>query len=49
MTYVACTVNRAFLAPHDGSVRNAPKLAAFGHEGLVFERHVTECGQSSRR
>lgn len=44
--YVNCTLNKSFLAPYEPAVRYTPNLAAFAAEGVVFERHVTECGQS---
>lgn len=44
--YIACTVNKSFLAPHDPRVRFTPQLEAFARQGVVFRRHVAECGQS---
>src|SRR6185503_3621762 len=44
--YVACTVDKDFLSPYAPGVGFTPELEAFAREGLVFRRHVTECGQS---
>lgn len=44
--YAPCTLNKWFLQPYDPSVDYTPRLAAFGHESLGFQRHQTESGQS---
>lgn len=46
LLYVTCTLEKHHLEPYDPAVRTTPHLAAFADEGVVFERHVTECGQS---
>ena len=46
MLNVFCTLNKDFLEPYDGSVEYTPNLKRFAKEGAVFERHVTEAGQS---
>jgi arylsulfatase A-like enzyme len=44
--YVACTVNKDYLAPYEASVRYTPELGRFAAGARVFRRHATECGQS---
>jgi len=44
--FAPCTVNRGLLAPYDEAIRFTPNLDAFAAESLVFDRHVTESGQS---
>ena len=44
--YATCTLNRSFIAPYAPGVRSTPELARFADESVVFERHVTEAGQS---
>ena len=46
LLYAPCTVNRALLSPYDASIPFTPHLDRFAGESLVFERHVTEAGQS---
>ena len=46
LLYAPCTVNRSFLAPYDPAVEFTPNIAAFAAQGVVFERHWTETGQS---
>ncbi len=44
--YASCSLNKDYLAPYDSSVRFTPNFARFAEEAVVFERHVTEAGQS---
>ncbi len=44
--YAACTVNKSYLSPYDDDVDFTPAFAKFASEGVTFERHVTEAGQS---
>ena len=44
--YATCSLNRAFLESYDAEVRYTPALGDLASEGLVFERHHTESGQS---
>jgi len=44
--YAPCSVNKHYLSPYDGTVPFTPNLDAFAREGLVFERHNNEAGQS---
>ena len=44
--YAPCSVNKDFLAPYDASLPFTPHLRAFADEGLVFDRHNNEAGQS---
>ncbi len=47
--YAPCSVNRDFLGPYgdDGPGRDlTPALDRFAEQAVVFERHVTESGQS---
>jgi arylsulfatase A-like enzyme len=46
MLNVFCTLGKDFLEPYDGSVEYTPNLKRFAEQGVVFERHVTETGQS---
>jgi arylsulfatase A-like enzyme len=46
MLNVFCTLGKDFLEPYDGSVEYTPNLERFAKQGVVFERHVTETGQS---
>lgn len=46
LLYAPCTVNRALLAPYDATIPFTPNLTDFQKEALVFERHLTESGQS---
>jgi len=43
--YATCSLNRAYLEPY-GAARPTPAFARFADEGLVFDRHHTEAGQS---
>lgn len=45
LLYAACTVNRDCVAPY-GDVSYTPALDAFAQESVVFERHMSESGQS---
>ncbi len=47
LLYAPCTVNADYLAPYDAAVPYTPNLAALAERSVVFERHHTECGQSS--
>ena len=44
--YATCSLNRSYLQPWNPSVSYTPALAALAENGLVFERHQTESGQS---
>ncbi len=46
MLNVFCTLGKDFLEPYDGSIEYTPSLERFAEQGVVFERHVTETGQS---
>lgn len=46
MLNVFCTLRKDFLQPYDRSVDFTPHLARLAKDALVFERHVTEAGQS---
>lgn len=46
MLNVFCTLGKDFLEPYDASVEYTPNLKRFAEQGVVFERHVTEAGQS---
>ena len=46
MLNVFCTLGTDFLEPYDESVEYTPNLKRFAEQGVVFERHVTETGQS---
>lgn len=46
LLYSTCTLNKDFLEPYDPQVSYTPHLAAFARNGVVFERHQTEAGQS---
>ena len=46
LLYATCTLSKDFLAPYDASVGFTPSLAALAAEGVTFERHQTESGQS---
>jgi len=46
MLNVFCTLGKDMLEPHDKSVEFTPNLKRFAEQGVVFERHVTEAGQS---
>jgi len=46
LLYATCTLNRSFLTPYEARVAYTPNLARFASEGVVFERHQTESGQS---
>jgi len=46
MLNVFCTLGKDFLGPYDASVEYTPNLKRFAEQGVVFERHVTEAGQS---
>ena len=44
--YSTCTLTKEYLSPYHPEVEFTPNLQAFADEGLVFERHNTEAGQS---
>ncbi len=46
MLNVFCTLGKDMLEPYDASVEYTPNLKRFAEQGVVFERHVTEAGQS---
>lgn len=46
LLFAPCTVNADYLSPYDPSVPYTPNLQRFADEGLIFERHITEAGQS---
>jgi arylsulfatase A-like enzyme len=46
LLYATCTLNKAYLSPYDASVGYTPNLAQLAAEGVTFERHQTEAGQS---
>lgn len=46
LLYAPCTVNTAFLQPYEPSIAYTPRLADFARDAVVFERHMTEEGQS---
>jgi arylsulfatase A-like enzyme len=46
MLNVFCTLGKDMLQPYDASVEYTPNLKRFAERGVVFERHVTEAGQS---
>lgn len=41
-----CSLNRRYLAPYEPAVTYTPRFRAFAAEGVVFENHYTETGQS---
>jgi arylsulfatase A-like enzyme len=46
LLYATCTVNANYLSPYDERVDFTPNLQRFADEGIVFQRHTTEAGQS---
>lgn len=46
LLYAPCTVNADFLSPYGASPSVTPRLDAFSREAVIFERHMTESGQS---
>ena len=44
--YGICSLNKDFLSCYDANVPFTPNLGAFAQDAVVFERHVTESGQS---
>lgn len=44
--YSTCTLTKEYLSPYHPEVEFTPNLQAFAEEGVVFERHNTEAGQS---
>jgi hypothetical protein len=44
--YATCSLNKSFLSPYSDGIAYTPNLAEFAKQGLVFERHQTEAGQS---
>ena len=44
--YATCTLNKDFLSPYDPEIPFTPALERFASQGVVFERHHTESGQS---
>ena len=43
---VVCSLRKDMLGPYDQTVDYTPNLARFAQGGVVFEKHVTESGQS---
>lgn len=46
LLYAACTVNASHLSPYASNGGITPRLADFASRSVVFERHMTESGQS---
>ena len=46
MLNVFCTLGKDMLQPYDDSVAYTPNLRKFAEQGVVFDRHTTETGQS---
>ena len=46
LLFMPCTVNRSFLSPYQPSVPYTPNFARLAEQGIVFDRHQTETGQS---
>jgi len=46
MLNVFCTLGKDMLQPYDESVEYTPNLQRFAEQGVVFDRHMTETGQS---
>ncbi len=46
LLYATCTLNADFLSPYNAAIDFTPNLKRFADEGVVFERHNTEAGQS---
>jgi arylsulfatase A-like enzyme len=44
--YAACSLNKDFLSPYDASRRFTPNFARFAEDSVVFEKHMSEAGQS---
>ena len=44
--YSTCTLGTEYLSPYAAGIAFTPNLQAFADEGVVFERHMTETGQS---
>ncbi|MCP4660335.1 MAG: sulfatase-like hydrolase/transferase, partial [bacterium] len=44
--YAMCTLNKDFLSPYDDTVPYTPNLKALAGRSVVFQRHMTESGQS---
>lgn len=44
--YGICSLNKDFLAPYDPAIPFTPNFNAFAKDAVVFDRHMTEAGQS---
>ncbi len=44
--YAACSLSKEFLSAYDTSVPFTPAFRRFAEESLVFDKHVSEAGQS---
>lgn len=44
--HASCSVNADQLAPYSDDIVYTPRLSQFADESVVFERHMTEAGQS---
>lgn len=46
LLYATCSLSKDYLSPYNDGVAYTPSLARFAQDGLVFDRHQTESGQS---
>jgi len=46
LLYATCTVNSDYLEPYNSEVDYTPNLADFASSSVVFQRHMSEAGQS---
>lgn len=46
LLYATCTLNRDYLSPYAPLTAGTPNLARFAENAAVFQRHMTESGQS---
>lgn len=44
--YSTCSVNKDYLSPYNVSVSYTPNLEMFAKKSVVFNKHITEAGQS---
>ena len=44
--YTPCTLSKEFLSPYHPEIEFTPNLEAFASESVVFQRHMSEAGQS---